>query len=319
MAKFRVTATVVWDMESDLPQDKTLALVKEQLDAMPIPSGMTDVRLVARLDKLKEKIQRVRLGEFKPEDVIPYITKEDHKREYEAKGEKFQVRMNSHRYFIFRECMDCVACGLKGTRMFLEYHPADKSPHFNLYGEEDGKLILMTKDHIHAKAFGGEDRHSNYQTMCIVCNNLKGHANLTLDGVRELRQIYDENKNKVTKKKLNQLLEDAKSRLSSPWPGDHKKVSATRCRKMLAAKKASAEAVLAACDLNVYEKGGELFAKSVYEVYEKGETHVACIRKGTSLEPLVAMKGKVLCKFCEEDGLIIPQSLVKETNAEKTV
>src|SRR5690606_1745333 len=98
----------------------------------------------------------------------------------------------------------------------------------NLYGEEDEKLILMTKDHIHARSCGGEDRHSNYQTMCLICNNLKSHSNLNLEGVSELRRIYNENKHTVTKKKLHCLIEETRNNLSKPWPRSSKhKVKAT--------------------------------------------------------------------------------------------
>lgn len=307
--RYRATATVVWDFDTQLPHNEALELANKHLGELPNQDGLNDLRLVVRLDKLKEKVEKVRLGEFKIEEVIPYITKEDIKREYEYQGAKHAVRMNSHRYFIFRECMTCVACGLVGTRMFLECHPADKSPHFNLYGEEDGKLILMTKDHIHAKAFGGEDRHSNYQTMCLVCNNLKGHSNLTLDGVRELRNVYNAYKNKVTKKKLHLLIEETRAKLEQPWPSA--KMSGTQIRRRLAKIKATADAVIMACDVNLYRGTAELYGKSVYDAVEEGHKHVGCIKKGTCLEPLLATKDKVMCKLFEDDVVVLHHSLVK--------
>jgi 5-methylcytosine-specific restriction endonuclease McrA len=296
MTKYRATATVVWDFESDKPQDQALEQAKAQIEALPPQQGMADLRMVVRLDKLKEKVQKVRLGEFEIADVMPYITKDDTKREYEYNGVKHAVKMNSHRYFLFRECMQCVACGLKGTKMLLEHHPADKSPHFNLYGEEDGKLILLTKDHILAKSCGGEDRHSNYQTMCIICNNLKGHANLTLDAIAELRQIYDENKNRVTKKKLHLLIEEAKTRLAKPWP----KIKTPKKIKV------SADAVHTACDLNVWRNGNDLVARPVYDPLDAAQEHIACIRKGVCLEPLIAIGSKLVCKL-EDDVFTVNQ------------
>lgn len=307
MGRYRATATIVWDFDTELTHDKALEIAKKHLAEIPAQDGMADLRLVLRLDKLKDKIQKVRLGEFKAEEVIPFITKEDVRREYEINGVKHLVRMNSHRYFIFRECSKCVACGLEGKRIFLEHNPTDKSPHFNFYGEEDGKLVLMTKDHIHAKAFGGEDRHSNYQTMCIICNNLKGHANLTIDSVRELRRIYDENKGKVTKKKLHQLIEDAKNKLCQPWHTT--KVSVNKRRKMLAQKKASADAVITSCDIKLFKTASEIYAKSVYDADE--HDHYACIKKGVYLEPLAVHQGKIMCKLTDDEVFMIPQSLVK--------
>jgi hypothetical protein len=197
--RHRVVATITWDIESST-FDQGLDLANKQLSEFS--SKIIDSKITVRLDKLKDKIERIKLGEFKIEDVMPFLTKEEMKREYEYNGVKHFVNMGSQKYFIFRECMNCVACGLKGTRMLLECYPSDRSPHFNLYGEEDNKLILMTKDHIYPKAFGGENCHSNYQTMCIVCNNIKGHSNLTLEDIRELRIIYNQNKNKSTKNQL---------------------------------------------------------------------------------------------------------------------
>ena len=306
--RFRATATIVWDFDTHLSQNEALELANKHLGDLPTQDGLSDLRLVVRIDKLKEKVEKVKLGEFQIDEVMPFITKDDGKREYEYEGAKYSVKMNSHRYFIFRECMSCVACGLLGTKMFLECHPADQSPHFNLYGEEDGKLILMTKDHIHARAFGGEDRHSNYQTMCLTCNNLKGHSNLTLEGVREMRNVYNENKNKVTKKKLHLLIEEARLKLEQPWPSA--KVSGTQRRKQLAKLKATFDAVMTTCDINLYF-GEEIYGKSVYDAIDLGHRHIGCIKKGTCLEPLVATREKVMCKLFDQDVVVLHHSLVK--------
>ena len=46
----------------------------------------------------------------------------------------------------------------------------------NLYAiDENGKEVLMTKDHILPKSKGGKDEIDNYQTMCIRCNEAKGN------------------------------------------------------------------------------------------------------------------------------------------------
>lgn len=301
--RYRATATVVWDFDTQLSLNDAQELANKHLGEFPTQDGINDLRLVVRLDKLKDKVEKVRLGEFTIEEVMPFIAKEG-THTFEYAGVKYVVKMNSHRYFIFRECMSCVACGLPGTRIFLECHPADKSPHFNLYGEEDDKLILMTKDHIHAKSCGGEDRHSNYQTMCLLCNNLKGHSNLTLEGVRSLRIVYNDNKNKVTKKKLHLLIEEARAKLEQPWP--------TERRKQLSKSKNTADAVLTTCDVNLYQsKDLEVYGKSVYDVLVAGHKHIGCIKKGTCLEPLVATKEKVMCKLFNQDVVVLHRSLVK--------
>jgi 5-methylcytosine-specific restriction endonuclease McrA len=284
--RFRAVATITWDFDT-LTASEAKELANKQLGEFPGPQGANDARLVIRLDQLKEKIEKVNLGEFKIEEVMPFVSKDNGK------------RMDSHRYFIFRECMFCVACGLKGTRIFLECHPADKSPHFNLYGEEDGKLVLMTKDHIHAKSCGGKDLHSNYQTMCLTCNNLKSHSNLALDDLRELRRIFDENKNKLTKKKLHLLIEETRVRLAKPWPTKKKSTI-----------KSTPDAVIAAFDINLYLGDNEIFGKSVYDTIV-GNKHIGCIKRGTLLEPLVETKDKVMCKLSDNEVVVLHSGLLK--------
>lgn len=46
----------------------------------------------------------------------------------------------------------------------------------NLYAvDEAGNEVLMTKDHIVPHSKGGIDDISNYQTMCVRCNQKKGN------------------------------------------------------------------------------------------------------------------------------------------------
>ena len=161
------------------------------------------------VNRLKERPQKKRLGEFKVEDVIPFIASTGFK-DYTVNGQTYPVRMNSQRYFVFRDSLSCVSCGIAGSKMMLEQHPGDKTAHFNLYAEENGELVMMTKDHIRAKSVGGEDRHSNFQTMCSICNNIKAHQAIALEDLRSLRMIYNRNLRHMPKKDLHRLIEDAK-------------------------------------------------------------------------------------------------------------
>jgi hypothetical protein len=77
----------------------------------------------------------------------------------------------------------CCVCGIEGTKFYKERNftvggkpTADNGEyHFNLYAiDAEGDEVLMTKDHIVAKALGGADNVSNMQPMCTVCNNSKG-------------------------------------------------------------------------------------------------------------------------------------------------
>lgn len=122
-----------------------------------------------------------RIGIFTPDEVLPFSGKGAEKKEF--LGE--MVRMTSQRYELFKEKgMVCVKCGLVGTYFALEkdshkdpdgeFHT--KSFHFNLYGiNQDGKEIMLTKDHILPKSKGGKSILENYQTMCSTCNWDKGN------------------------------------------------------------------------------------------------------------------------------------------------
>ena len=106
------------------------------------------------------------------------------------------MKLVSQRYMTFlSRGIKCACCGIEGTFFAKERHYLkrkkknkhgrtigkdyvidEKSPfHFNLYGIRDnGKEVLMTKDHIMPKSRGGKNILSNYQTMCTKCNTKKG-------------------------------------------------------------------------------------------------------------------------------------------------
>lgn len=221
------------------------------------------------VNKLKDRPQKKQLGEFKVEDVIPFIAATG-QREYTANGQTYTVRMNSQRYFVFRDSLSCVACGLVGTKMILEQHPGDKTAHFNLYGEENGELVMMTKDHIRAKSVGGEDRHSNFQTMCSICNNIKAHQAIGLEDLRNLRVLHNKNVKQMPKKELHRIIEEAKSQIvqgkqeEADWDANYVTLH----------------------DLNLFAyTEGELEAVSVYSPCDG--VHLGCISKGCPLSGTV--------------------------------
>lgn len=86
------------------------------------------------------------------------------------------IKANSQRYQVFKKkgCT-CSKCGLKGTFFYKEKDLNSSRFHLNLYGvNEKGEEILFTKDHILAKSNGGSNHIDNYQTMCSICNEVKG-------------------------------------------------------------------------------------------------------------------------------------------------
>ena len=84
------------------------------------------------------------------------------------------INMNKDNLRLFFRNITCVKCGIEGQYFVMESMD-NGSPHFNLYALKDGKEILITKDHILPKSRGGKDVMSNYQTMCVHCNQEKGN------------------------------------------------------------------------------------------------------------------------------------------------
>lgn len=89
----------------------------------------------------------------------------------------------SDRYkLFFTKGYTCIHCGLQASFFALETSGKKiMRYHLNLYGyDKNGKEVLFTKDHILPKSKGGKNHLSNYQTMCVHCNNKKGN-NLSID------------------------------------------------------------------------------------------------------------------------------------------
>lgn len=161
--------------------------------------------------------------------------------------------------------------------MLLEQHPNDKSPHFNLYAVEDNELVMLTKDHVQAKAFGGEDRHSNYQTMCAICNNLKGSANLSLEAIRELRTLHGEIKDEVSRKKMTEIIQKRKAQLRLPQIWEQLSDETLENNE---------EIVVLRSDILIVEKSeGDLTAISVYDGASE-PMQLACVSHGTVFHPV---------------------------------
>jgi hypothetical protein len=243
---------------------------------------------------MSDKVERIKVAEVPVDLVLNNVF--FHNKVFFHENKEYLVKMNSQRYFMFRENLSCVCCSLKGTRMFLEYHSSDMTPHFNLYGEQNGELILMTKDHIIAKALGGKDKHSNYQTMCLTCNNLKGHTSLTLDSLKVLRKLYDEKKNILTRKNLHLFLEKAKSKLERARK--HKRV------------KYSNEIVVLKTDLNCYLSKDSIVGKPVYDPPLKNKIKIGCIKQGTVLKPILEYKNKIFCELNNNQSLEIEKKYI---------
>lgn len=157
-------------------------------------------------------------GVFTLEEVLPFaidpavvrerarlrqgLTKEERQRAYTASdGVEYFVNMTSERYWAFRENPSCVVCGRTGNAMVLQHDRGHRlsggscnKPHFNMYAvEPDGTRVLMTKDHVLPSSKGGTNGIDNFQTMCTICNGIKGDRIMTPQEVRDFARIRNPN------------------------------------------------------------------------------------------------------------------------------
>ncbi|CAB4196709.1 HNHc domain containing protein [uncultured Caudovirales phage] len=141
----------------------------------------------------------ITLAKFSVESLLPHIGIGMPK----LKLDEFNIRVNSTRLECFKRNQKCVTCDKIGNIFLLQNHiqgtprvgmncfiadcpwcafhirmKYDRSceiPHLNLYHQSNnGKMILMTQDHIYPKWAGGPDKIENLQTMCRQCNSRKG-------------------------------------------------------------------------------------------------------------------------------------------------
>lgn len=98
----------------------------------------------------------------------------NHRRALLPDGRGFKP--GSQRLVLFKtKGVNCSKCGCEGTIYKLQTHDLAVTPHLNLYSIRDnGKHILMTKDHTFPKSRGGANELENYTTMCSPCNSAKG-------------------------------------------------------------------------------------------------------------------------------------------------
>lgn len=103
--------------------------------------------------------------------------------------DKLEKLKNHHRLQVFyhKGCA-CVTpgCSNIGTRIIRSIDNQG-GIHWDLFTDD---LILMTVDHIIPKKRGGSNTLNNYQPMCKICNNKKGHQNITLDELAEQVKVY---------------------------------------------------------------------------------------------------------------------------------
>ena len=83
----------------------------------------------------------------------------------------------------FMNSCTCLACGIQGTEVRIEKQPIPHAiygkPHLNVYAVTKDELgnpyeMMMTVDHDVLRSKGGEDKATNFNTLCRRCNSLRG-------------------------------------------------------------------------------------------------------------------------------------------------
>lgn len=116
--------------------------------------------------------------------------KNKHKEMFVTNHGTFYVKTSGHRLSQFKKQNFCACCGLIGNLFKLE-RQGNENPHLNLYNRTNSTDILFTKDHIVPKSLGGKDHMDNYQTMCVVCNNIKSSFNVSMDDLKTAKTMFD--------------------------------------------------------------------------------------------------------------------------------
>ncbi len=199
MPKFRISVNLVWDCTGQDSQEvhatalnhlhKAIEQMSDDME-VPIKKPKISINKLKEIDRSNPK--KTILAEYSVDEIFDKLKSDGARQEFCVKDKVYRVKMNSKRYFVLKENKSCVACGIECKKAVLELPSDCEYPHFNLYGEENGKLVLMTKDHKLAVARGGKDTMDNYQSMCAICNNIKGKDNLEPEHVKVLRDIYND-------------------------------------------------------------------------------------------------------------------------------
>lgn len=124
-----------------------------------------------------------------PEDYPKNFNLQKVKKDYDGD----LMKMGSQRYYTFAKSLKCEFCSIEGVKFYKERGMGKNGQlqkcgfHFNLYAiNENGEEVIMTKDHVFAKARGGKDELKNYVTACKVCNEEK--ADMDFEEFKELKQ-----------------------------------------------------------------------------------------------------------------------------------
>jgi hypothetical protein len=194
MPHYKVHATISWELDSEQPFHECLEAARSQIATIfaDAQQGGGFERLAANVEMTETRKKGLRhLAEVPIEEVFARINKGKQKVTFVVDGVNYPVKLVGDRLRLFSTNRSCAVCGIEGKKMMIDKHFKDRTAHLNLYAVENGRLVLMTKDHVLPKSKGGKDQMENYVTCCATCNMLKGDACLTPDQIFILREVYN--------------------------------------------------------------------------------------------------------------------------------
>jgi len=301
--KYEIKASIKWTIKSGESKEFVQQKAFDELTNAIRDLHFPNIDLEIKAEELKSNIEIQRIKEYSWSFILDKLKKTNNNFKVSFQGKEYIVKMNSQRYFLFRENNKCVCCGIEGTKVILEKNLNDVTPHFNLYAKTQDGLVLLTKDHITPKCVGGTDRHSNYQTMCSICNGLKGHSNISIENLHNIRKIYEKNKY-GDKKALHNLIDTEKMKFST-------KINTQEYQSQNYIKSLSKDAIKTRCDLSVYKDKEKYIGISMYDSPKKNLHYVGNIRRGIYLEPLFSYKKKYECQIYNNMIISIHKSLLR--------
>ena len=132
------------------------------------------------------------------DDVLTIIRNDRHNNNMQFDGMHYDPYES--RYSLFLEKgYECTKCGLAANIACFEKNNHTKKGkwHWNFYHrKKSGKEIMLTRDHIKPKSYGGNDKIENVQPMCEYCNSRKGNGAVKkpkdTDGVKISFEIADQ-------------------------------------------------------------------------------------------------------------------------------
>jgi len=146
------------------------------------------------------------VGTYSVEEVLGQVHESSSEKKTEFHGHN--IRFGSTRFRVFNRSLVCECCGIIGKKFILKVREniqnkfgqtlIVKEPELNLFAEEYGEDILMTQDHIIPQSKGGSDNLDNLQTMCSICNNIKGNSDLDLHELLLLRAHFNIAKERIS-------------------------------------------------------------------------------------------------------------------------